>query len=335
MKISASVFSNPDRRLEDLVQELEACGLDYLHVDCNDDPTVGEAIARMRKVSSLPIDLHIISADPEKFYPMIREQGVEMVTLQVEDLNGRLPELPDLGCEWGLALTTNTPVEAFAPFADRCDFVLFMATVPGQSGGKFDPVNFSRIRSFRQTYRSKRIHVDGGVNAEISFVLRNLGVFCSVSGSFLVKADSVSRAFLDLLVQKTENHLTVGDIMFGLDELPVLDPESASVGDTLKAIEAFRFGYCLFRDGKGQLAGMVTNADLRRAMIRHLDDLNQLQLSDLLNPHPRVVRDNLTVTEMLRFVKSLDFLVLYLPVVDQNDRLVGAVNFNNLILGEL
>lgn len=335
MKISASVFSNPDRQLEDLVQELEACGLDYLHVDCNDDPEVGTAIARMRKACSLPIDLHIISPDPEKFYPMIKEQGVELVTLQVEDLNGRIPEMPDLGCQWGLALTTNTPVEAFAPYADRCSFILFMATVPGQSGGKFDPSNFSRIREFRKAYPRKRIHVDGGVNAEISFVLRNSGVYCSVSGSFLVKAKSVPLAFLNLLVQKTENHLLVRDIMNSLDELPVLDPAVAGFKETLSAIEEYRMGYCLFRRENGELAGMTTNADLRRGMMEHLDDLNALKLISLVNQSPKTIREDVTVTEMLRYVKSLDFLVLYLPVVDGAGHLAGAVNFNNLILGEL
>ena len=67
MNISASVFSNPDRNLEDLVLELEDCGVDYIHIDCKDDPSVGEAIGRIRKVSSLPIDLHLISPHPESY----------------------------------------------------------------------------------------------------------------------------------------------------------------------------------------------------------------------------------------------------------------------------
>lgn len=335
MKISASVFSNPHRPLEDLVRELEACGVDFIHVDCNDDMTVGESIARIRAASTLPIDLHIISPDPEKFWPMVKEHKVDKVTLQVEDLGERIVDLPDLGCEWGMSLVTDTPIAAFEPYADRCSFVLFMTTTPGQSGGKFDKANFAKIRSFHRTHRGKRIHVDGGVNAEISFVLRNMGVFCAVSGSFLVKAPSLAKAFLDLLVQKSDNHLFVRDIMHDLGELPVLDVEKGEIGPVLQAIEDFRMGYCLFVDGQGNLAGMVTNADVRRGLLRQLPELKGLDLESVLNKSPKRIQEDLTVSEMLRYVKGLDFLVLNLPVVDGHGRLVGAVNFNQLILGEL
>ena len=335
MKISASVFSNPHRPLEDLVRELEECGVDYIHVDCNDDLSVGEQIGRMRAACSLPIDLHIISPEPEKFWPMIREHKVDMVTLQVEDLGDRIVELPDLGCQWGMSLVTSTPNSAFEPYVDQCGFVLFMTTTPGQSGGKFDKANFAKIRRFHRAHRNKRIHVDGGVNAEISFVLRNMGVFCAVSGSFLVKAPSLPKAFLNLLVQKSDNHLSVGDIMHDLDELPVLGVENGEIGAILQAIEEYRMGYCLFVDGEGKLAGMVTNADVRRGLLKVLPEAGKLDLAAVLNRTPKRIGQEKTVSDMLRYVKGLDFLVQNLPVVDGEGKLVGAVNFNQLILGEL
>lgn len=335
MKISASVFSNPDRNLEDLVLELEDCGVDYIHIDCKDDPSVGDAIGRIRKVSSLPIDLHLISPEPEAYYDMIREHQVDMVTLQVENLNGRVPDMSNMDCSFGLALMTDTPLTAFEPFEELTDFILFMTTVPGESGGTFRHANFTRIQQFSRAYPKKRIHVDGGVNAEISFVLRNMGVFCSVSGSFLVKANSVPKAFLNLLVQKSDNHLLVKDIMFEVKDLPVLDLPQPDLGPVLEAIEQHRMGYCLFRDADGALAGIVTNADLRRAMLVHLGDLNAITPARTLNPEPKRISASKTVSEMLKYVKSLDFLVLNLPVVDEAGKLVGAVNFNNLILGEL
>lgn len=335
MKISASVFSNPDRPLEGLVQELEACGVDYIHIDCNDDPAVGEAIGRIRQVSPLPIDLHIIAAEPEKYYGMIAEQQVDMVTLQYEDLRGRVPEMPDLGCSWGLSLVTTTEAACFDDFAERCDFVLFMTTTPGQSGGKFAPANFRRIRQFRFAHPDKRIHVDGGVNAEISFVLRNLGVFCAVSGSFLVKANSIDRAFLNLLVQKGTNHLRVRDFMAERNELPVLPQDGLELGPLLRTIEQYKKGYCLLVDDTGRLAGLSSNADIRRGLIRHVGNLDQVDVQAMVNRQPKHIHPEATVTEMLRFIKSFPFLVLYLPVVDGDGTLVGAVNFNNLILGEL
>lgn len=335
MKISASVFSNPDRPLEDLVLELEECGVDYIHIDCKDDLSVEAAMARIRKVSSLPIDLHLITPDPEKFYPMIKSLGIEMVTFQYEDLQGRVPEFPDLGCRYGIAFMTNTGLDAFEEFADHADFVLFMTTVPGESGGKFNHANFTKIQRFRRLYPTKRIHVDGGVNAEISFALRNMGVFCAVSGSFLVKADSLAKAFLNLLVQKGDNHLLVGDFMYDLEDLPVLELPQEDVAPVLQAIEEYRMGYCLFQNEDGTLGGLVTNADIRRALLRKQGSYDGIQLQDMLNPEPKRILASNTVTEMLRYVKSQKFLILNLPVVDESGKLVGAVNFNQLILGEL
>ncbi|MBL0015985.1 MAG: hypothetical protein IPP17_05965 [Bacteroidetes bacterium] len=335
MKISASIYSSKDRSLETLVTELEAIGVDFVHVDCNDDLGVEDAIARTRAISKLPIDLHIISNEPEKFYDMIVRHKVEFVTLQFEQIADRVLDLPDLGCEWGLAIVTPTPTSVFTVFAAQCAFILFMTTTPGQSGGKFDAANFQKIRRFRHDFPGKRIHVDGGVNAEISFVLRNLGVFCSVSGSFLVNADSVAVAYLKLLVQKDRNHLLVRDVMHGLDELPILPIAGLDALQVLQTIETHAMGYCLLTDADGRLAGLVTNADVRRGMIRHLRDNLPLDPFALVNRQPKFIEADATISEMLQKVKSFPFLVQFMPVIAADHRLVGAVNFNNLILGEL
>ena len=315
--------------------ELEQCGVDYIHVDCNDDLGVEDAIARCRAISKLPIDLHIISSEPEKFYPMIARHKVEFVTLQFEQIADRQLDLPALGCTWGLAITTHTPNSAFESYATACGFILFMTTTPGQSGGKFDAANFKKIRSFRRQFPSKKIHVDGGVNAEISFILRNLGVFCSVSGSFLVNADSVALAFLKLLVQKDKNALFVRDVMQGLEELPVILIEQLEARNLLQTIEDYKMGYCLLVDEAGKLAGLVTNADLRRGVLKQLGQPGALDPYPLVNRDPQCIRPDITISEMLQEVKSLPFLVQFMPVVSDDHRLVGAVNFNQLILGEL
>ncbi|MFM2375180.1 MAG: hypothetical protein RLZZ165_277 [Bacteroidota bacterium] len=335
MKISASIYSSKGRVLESLVTELEAIGMDYVHIDCNDDPEVEEAIALVRRVSALPIDLHIISKEPERFFPMIERHRVDLVTIQYEQIAGRTLGFPRLGCEWGMAITTPTPIPVFQPFAQDCDFILFMTTTPGQSGGQFDAANFAKIRQFRKSFPGKRVHVDGGVNAEISFVLRNLGVYCAVSGSFLVNAESVPVAYLKLLVQKGHNHLCVGDVMFGLGELPVLPVVGLDMQELVRTIEEHAMGYCLLTGADGCLAGLVTNADLRRGLIRHLSEAVPLDATAMVNYDPKFIHADATISEMLQKVKSYPSIVQFMPVVDAEHRLVGAVNFNHLILGEL
>ena len=123
--------------------------------------------------------------------------------------------------------------------------------------------------------------------------------------------------------------------MCELDELPVLLLAESTLGAILQEIEDKKMGYCLLVDENGKLAGMVSNADVRRGLLKHLNAFQNIELSSMINPAPKHILQNLTVSEMLKYVKNLDFLVLNLPVTDPSGRLTGAVNFNQLILGEL
>jgi len=83
----------------------------------------------------------------------------------------------------GLAITSETSIDVFKKY-QHFDFVLFMTTSPGKSGGTFNKNNFGKIRQFKSLFPEAKVHVDGGVNDEISFVLRNMGVSLIVSGSY-------------------------------------------------------------------------------------------------------------------------------------------------------
>ena len=184
MKISASLYSSKERDLEDLVHDLDLHHIDKFHIDCNDDPSVFKDIEKIRSISKTPIDLHIISKNPEAYFESIRELGIEFVQLQYEKLD-KYCDIPMIeGTEFGMSILSDTPVEVFEPYREYCSFILLMTTTPGKSGGVFGKENFRKIRQLRNTYPGKRICVDGGVNAEVSFILRNMGVDTIVSGSY-------------------------------------------------------------------------------------------------------------------------------------------------------
>ena len=86
MKISASIYSSKNQKLEQIIHELDEHGVDYFHVDCNDDKSVFDDIVRIRELSSKPIDLHIISSEPEAYFDAIQKHRVEFVTFQYENL---------------------------------------------------------------------------------------------------------------------------------------------------------------------------------------------------------------------------------------------------------
>jgi predicted transcriptional regulator len=215
------------------------------------------------------------------------------------------------------------------------DFILLMATVPGQSGGKFDAQNFGKIREFRKQFPDKAVHVDGGVNGEVSFILRNMGVESSVSGSFLFNAPSVGHALMDLTKRAVTSQFMVRDFMVPLNESPKLRSTEYSVMNVLSEIEKGKLGFVLILGENNVLEGLVSNADVRKALIKNEADLTGLALNNLLNSNPISCKDTATVNELLEMIRTYSFPISYLPVVDENNRAVGIVTFVNLIKGEI
>jgi len=334
MKISASIYSDKNRPLEEVINDLLEHQVDLLHVDCNDDLSVFDDIKKVRQICDIPIDLHIITEMPSKYYQLLEENPVEYITFQYEDLKEKL-EIPEgVSGKKGIAVITPTSIEIFDEYSTY-DFILIMATIPGQSGGKFDTYNFAKIREFRNKYPRKSIHVDGGVNAEVSFILRNMGVTSAVSGSYLFNAASIGNALMNLTKRDVESHFKVADFMTPLEEVPNVNYASLSIRNILESIENGKLGFTLVTDDQNKLKGLISNADVRKAMLGHLDDLNALKPIECINLTPTSIRESATVFEMLQLIKKSSFPVMYLPVVDDLGFAKGIVTFVNLIKGEL
>lgn len=334
MRISASIYSDKKRDLQAVIADLEAHKVDLLHVDCNDNVSVFDDIRQIRQWCSIPIDLHIITPTPEKYYDLLRQTPVEYVTFQLEDLQGPLNVPSDISGKKGLAITTPTGIDAFDDYASF-DFILMMATVPGQSGGVFDASNFKKIRDFQKKYPRKSVHVDGGVNGEVSFILRNMGVHTSVSGSYLFNAPSIGHALMDLTKREVHSQFRVRDFMIPLNESPTIGFSLASFANVLESIENGKLGFTIVLDENNGLAGLISNADVRKALIRHGEQTFQLPVGELMNTQPVVLNENATVNELLTLIKSCPFPILYLPVVNDAGEAQGIVTFVNLIKGEI
>ena len=334
MKISASIYSDKQRDLKTVIEDLVEHQVDLLHVDCNDDITVFENIKAIREWCDVPIDLHIITPTPSKYYPLLEETPVEYVTFQYEDLKEPL-DIPDtVSGRKGIAVTTPTSVQIFNEF-ENFDFILIMATIPGQSGGKFDKVNFAKIREFRKAYPSRSIHVDGGVNPEVSFILRNMGVTSAVSGSYLFNAASVGNALMNLTKRNVESHYLVKDFMIPLKESPVVHYEGMNLEAILKQIDTGKLGFTLVTEEDGKFKGIVSNADVRKGLMNHLDDLNKTSAHELINSTPAVIQEDASVLDMLQLIKKSSFPISYIPVLNKEGFAAGIVTFVNLIKGEL
>ncbi len=335
MKVSASVYSARGKALTDLVQELDRYEIDFLHIDCKDDPAVFEDMAAIRSVSHTPFDVHIITATPERYFPLIESSGAEWVTFQYENLQGPLV-IPDrLKASFGLAVVSETPIAVFEPYAGRMESFLLMATTPGESGQSFNKHNFGKVRAFKKQFPDKLLTVDGGVNAEVSFILRNLGVDAAVVGSYLFGKETPGHALLQLKSNRTSSQYHVRDFMMQEEDLPALNEAGLSFPAALQAIEDFGLGFILVRNEQGALSGMISNADIRRALLKNMNAPGKIDREEFLNRHPLSVSEDATIAEMMQCIKHARFPVSYLPVVNKSGTLTGVVTFNNLIKGEL
>lgn len=333
MKISASIYST-SRDLEKVVRDLDAHRIDFFHVDCNDDIKVFDDIQRIRQWSKTPVDLHIISKTPEKYFPLLEKTPCDYITFQYEDLPGKLEIPSNITGKLGLAITAATEIDVFEQYADRFDFILFMATIPGKSGGAFNKDIFRKIRMFKKRYPEKRIHVDGGVNGEVSFILRNMGVYASVSGSYLFNAESLGFALLNLKTYENESHFLVKDFMLSGEEIPVLKPGNRSFENVLRNIEDFNLGFTILADEQNNLQGIISNADVRKGLLNNISRISSITENEITNRTPITVNENATVVELLRLIKSKKFPITYLPVVNDENKVTGALTFFNLVKGE-
>lgn len=333
MKISASIYAKSNGNLVDLIKELDRFNIDYIHIDCNDNINIFEDIKLIRSISDTQIDLHIISPYPSKFYDSIIKHKIELVTFQYENLEEELVIPKDLNSKIGIALTTETNEYIFKKFEEMASFVLFMTTIPGKSGGNFEEKNFDKIRKFQKAFPTKNIHVDGGVNQEVSFILRNLGVNVAVSGNYLINSEHIGNSLLKLKTYDQNINYKVSDFMFKKNEIPIIQYETVSLRNILKTIEEYKFGFCLIERDE-ELYGIVTDGDIRRVLLNNINAFDKLLSDELINRQPIKVMNNLSVTDMLKFVNKANKTLTFLPVVNINNNICGVVSFQQLVKGE-
>jgi CBS domain-containing protein len=177
--------------------------------------------------------------------------------------------------------------------------------------------------------------VDGGVNGEVSFILRNMGVSSSVSGSYLFNAPSVGHALMNLTKREIESHFKVGDFMIPIEECPIVHLEEINLRQVLETIENGNLGFCLVGNKDGMLSGIISSADIRKALLKSMDQHSELNPKTMINENPVHLFEDNTVVEMLQLIKKCNFPVMYMPVVDREGKACGILNFVHLIKGEL
>ncbi|MNE72611.1 CBS domain protein [compost metagenome] len=105
--------------------------------------------------------------------------------------------------------------------------------------------------------------------------------------------------------------------------------------EVLNAIEIGKLGFTLVVNQQSDLKGLISNADIRKSLIRTKGNLSQESISEIMNTAPLVIRETATVNDLLQQIKKYAFPILYLPVIDQDNKAKGILTFVNLIKGEI
>ena len=207
--IAPSILAADFSRLADQVRHVEAAGADWLHLDIMDGHFVdnisfGPAIvATVRKLTELPLDVHLMIARPDHYLPRFIEAGANSVTVHVElearhDVARTLHAIRDANCGAGLALNPATPFEAVEPYLSELDLLLVMTVHPGFGGQAFRPEMMAKVQRARDWQRARnarlKIEVDGGINAETAALTVKNGADVLVAGTSIFRAPDYAEA---------------------------------------------------------------------------------------------------------------------------------------------
>lgn len=197
-------FANLEREVE----SVEAAGVAALHLDVMDGhfvPNISYGlpiVEAVRRVTQLPLDVHLMISRPEKYIGQFRDDGADSLTIHVEaaeDPRPVLDEIRSLGALAGLALNPSTPLSAIEPCLPHCDLVLVMSVMPGFGGQAFDETALEKLRALRtRTDVHALLQVDGGINAKTVGRCAEAGADLLVAGSAIFRAPDYHAAVAEL-----------------------------------------------------------------------------------------------------------------------------------------
>jgi ribulose-phosphate 3-epimerase len=200
MKIAPSILSADFSRLRDEIQAVEKAGADWLHVDIMDghyvpNITIGPVVVEsVRKVTRMPLDVHLMITDPDKYAPEFIKAGADWISVHPDtckDPVKSLARIRELGAKSSIAVNPDVPLEKVEAHLAHIDMILMMTVFPGFAGQAFIEDVLPKIEKVRNMITERKlpilIEADGGIKADnIGRVVR-AGAEVIVSGSGIFK----------------------------------------------------------------------------------------------------------------------------------------------------
>jgi ribulose-phosphate 3-epimerase len=196
IRVAPSILSADLGHLAREIADVESGGADWVHVDVVDGRfaphlTFGPSTVKAaRRATHLPIDVHLMVNEPERYLAEFAAAGADVITVHGEacvDLVSALATIRSLGKRAGVALKPETPIEPLASIIGSIDLILVLCVSPGQAGQAFLESQLPKIAMARkmidQSGRAIDLEVDGGVSSENAGRVVAAGARVLVSGS--------------------------------------------------------------------------------------------------------------------------------------------------------
>ena len=219
IKVAPSLLAADFSRLGREIESVESAGADLLHVDVMDghfvpNITIGPFIVEaIKRVATLPLDVHLMITDPEKYAKTFIDAGADSISFHVEVLpepHALIEMIHGCGLKAGIAISPQTPVEAVSRLLDAVDQVVVMTVHPGFGGQDLIPECVEKVRRLAETAPDKDIEVDGGINAATIQTVAAAGASVFVAGTAVFGHDDRAEAIAALrslaaAARRTEN----------------------------------------------------------------------------------------------------------------------------------
>ena len=217
VRIAPSVLSADFGRLADDVARCEAGGADWIHVDVMDghfvpNLTFGvKVIETLRRLTTLPLDVHLMVVEPEKYFDSFAAAGANVLTIHQEaapHLHRQLHRIRELGCRAGAAINPSTPVDSLHDMVADLDLLLVMTVNPGFGGQRFIEGSVAKIARARQMLNAvgstASLEVDGGIARETIARCWRAGADTFVVGNAVFSAPDTAAEIRELRARCAE-----------------------------------------------------------------------------------------------------------------------------------
>ena len=208
--IAPSILSGDFANLANDIKNLENSGADWIHVDVMDghfvpNLTIGAPVVKaLKKVANIPLDVHLMIENPEKYIEPFANAGSDIITfhyeaVKPENITEVINAIKSFGVKAGMSIKPKTNTQDILEYLPQLDMFLVMTVEPGFGGQKFMQDCAEKIPTIKANAPENLIiQVDGGINADTAKICTEFGATSLVAGNYIYKAENIEQAIKSL-----------------------------------------------------------------------------------------------------------------------------------------